>query len=140
MKDFKEKLKELKSVMGKEDAESQARFATLSAELKAVSLTDEEQAAFNEWYRNGMDEVGKEIDRIERKANLREQLDGIIELLPMSYIAKHYFGKSASWLYQRINGNAVRGRVYTLNDEQKATFDAALQDIARQLSSFSISK
>ena len=125
MKDFKEKLKELKSVMGKEDAESQARFATLSAELKAVSLTDE---------------VGKEIDRIERKANLREQLDGIIELLPMSYIAKHYFGKSASWLYQRINGNAVRGRVYTLNDEQKATFDAALQDIARQLSSFSISK
>ena len=138
MKDFKEKLKELKSVMGKEDAESQARFATLSAELKAVSLTDEEQAAFNEWYRNGMDEVGKEIDRIERKANLREQLDGIIELLPMSYIAKHYFGKSASWLYQRINGNAVRGRVYTLNDEQKATFDAALQDIAKQISSFSI--
>ena len=140
MKDFEEKLKELKSVMGKEDAESQARFATLAAELKAASLTDEEQAAFNDWYRNGMDEVGKEIDRIERKANLREQLDGIIELLPMSYIAKHYFGKSASWLYQRINGNAVRGRVYTLNDEQKATFDAALQDIARQLSSFSISK
>ena len=138
MKDIKEKLKELKSVMGKEDAESQARFATLSAELKAVSLTDEEQAAFNEWYRNGMDEVGKEIDRIERKANLREQLDGIIELLPMSYIAKHYFGKSASWLYQRINGNAVRGRVYTLNDEQKATFDAALQDIAKRISSFSI--
>lgn len=138
MKDFKEKLKELKSVMGKEDAESQARFATLSAELKAVSLTDEEQAAFNEWYRNGMDEVGKEIDRIERKANLREQLDGIIELLPMSYIAKHYFGKSASWLYQRINGNKVGGRSYTLNEEQKATFNRALQDIAKRISSFSI--
>ena len=81
--------------------------------------------AFNEWYRNGMDELGKEIDRIERKASIREQLEGIIEFLPMSYIAKHYFGKSASWLYQRINGNTVRGRVYTLNDEQRATFNAA---------------
>ncbi|MDM8155649.1 DUF5053 domain-containing protein [Bacteroides gallinaceum] len=87
-----------------------------------------------------MDELGKEIDRIERKASIREQLEGIIEFLPMSYIAKHYFGKSASWLYQRINGNTVRGRVYTLNDEQRATFNAALQDIARQLSSFSITK
>ena len=96
--------------------------------------------AFNEWYRNGMDELGKEIDRIERKASIREQLEGIIEFLPMSYIAKHYFGKSASWLYRRINGNTVRGRVYTLNDEQRATFNAALQDIARQLSSFSITK
>ncbi len=96
--------------------------------------------AFNEWYRNGMDELGKEIDRIERKASIREQLEGIIEFLPMSYIAKHYFGKSASWLYQRINGNTVRGRVYTLNDEQRATFNADLQDIARQLSSFSITK
>ncbi len=96
--------------------------------------------AFNEWYRNGMDELGKEIDRIERKASIRKQLEGIIEFLPMSYIAKHYFGKSASWLYQRINGNTVRGRVYTLNDEQRATFNAALQDIARQLSSFSITK
>ncbi len=96
--------------------------------------------AFNEWYRNRMDELGKEIDRIERKASIREQLEGIIEFLPMSYIAKHYFGKSASWLYQRINGNTVRGRVYTLNDEQRATFNAALQDIARQLSSFSITK
>ena len=56
----------------------------------------------------------------------------------MSYIAKHYFGKSASWLYQRINGNKVDGRVYTLNAEQKATFNRALQEIAKRISSFSI--
>ena len=85
-----------------------------------------------------MDELGKEIDRIERKASIREQLEGIIEFLPMSYIAKHYFGKSASWLYQRINGNKVGGRSYTLNEEQKATFNRALQDIAKRISSFSI--
>lgn len=138
MKDFQEKLNELKSVMGKEDAQSQARFAELAAELKSASLTDEEQAAFNEWYRTGMDELGRELDRIEQKASIREQLEGTMELIPISYIAKHYFGKSASWLYQRINGNKVRGRVYTLNDEQKATFNDALQDIAKQIRSFSI--
>ena len=138
MKDFQEKLNELKSVMGKEDAQSQARFAELAAELKSASLTDEEQAAFNEWYRTGMDELGRELDRIEQKASIREQLEGTMELIPISYIAKKYFGKSASWLYQRINGNKVRGRVYTLNDEQKATFNDALQDIAKQIRSFSI--
>lgn len=138
MKDFQDKLNELKSVMGKEDAQSQARFAELAAELKSASLTDEEQAAFNEWYRTGMDELGQELDRIERKASIREQLEGTMELIPVSYIAKKYFGKSASWLYQRINGNKVRGRVYTLNDEQKATFNDALQDIANQIRSFSI--
>ena len=138
MKDFQEKLNELKSVMGREDAQSQARFAELAAELKAAPLTDDEQAAFNEWYRTGMDELGQELDRIERKATIREQMEGTMQLIPISYIAKHYFGKSASWLYQRINGNKVRGRSYTLNDEQKATFNEALQDIAKQISSFSI--
>lgn len=138
MKDFEEKLKELKAVMGKTDDRSQARFADLLTELQAAPLTDEEQAAFNNWYCCGMDELGQELDRIEQKASIREQMEGTMQLIPISYIAKKYFGKSASWLYQRINGNKVRGRVYTLNDEQKATFNDALQDIARQISSFSI--
>lgn len=138
MKDFNEKLNELKTVMGKTDERSQTRFSELFAELQAAPMTDEEQAAFNAWYSSGLNELGQELDRIEQKASIREQMEGTLPLIPVSYIAKKYFGKSASWLYQRINGNKVRGRVYTLNDEQKATFNDALQDIARQISSFSI--
>ena len=53
----------------------------------------------------------------------------------MSYIAKHYFGKSSAWLSQRINGTLVRGKAYTLNDEQKRIFNNALQDISSRIGS-----
>lgn len=47
--------------------------------------------------------------------NLRAQIAGeTYRLLPLSYIAEHYFGKSAAWLSQRLNGTLVRGRSYTL--------------------------
>ena len=54
------------------------------------------------------------------------------------YIARHYFGKSAAWLQQRLYGYKVRGRVYTLSTDDRRKFDAALRDIAEQIRSFSI--
>lgn len=62
----------------------------------------------------------------------------VADILPLSYIAKNYFGKSAAWLYQRINGNKVRGKVYTLNREEVDTFNRALKEIGNKISSLSI--
>lgn len=84
------------------------------------------------------DELKKEIKELDDKLTIRVQLKKSIELLPMSYIAKQYFGKSASWLYQRINGNKVRGKVYTLSENEISIFNKALNDIARQISALSI--
>lgn len=69
---------------------------------------------------------------------IKEQLKDKYEILPISYIAKNYFNKSTAWLYQRINGTKVRGRVYTLNEKEKSIFNDALQDIAKQIGSLSI--
>lgn len=69
---------------------------------------------------------------------IKEQLKDSYEILPISYIAKNYFNKSSAWLYQRINGTKVRGRVYTLNEKEKSIFNDALQDIAKQIGSLSI--
>ena len=69
----------------------------------------------------------------------RTERDSRYDLLPISYIAQHYFGKSKAWLYQRLNGNKVRGKVYTLNDEQKNIFNSAVKDIARQIGSVQLS-
>ena len=66
---------------------------------------------------------------------LREQIQEYYELLPLAYIARQYFGKTRSWLYQRLNGYSVRGKVYSLNDEQKAIFNNAVQDIAQTIGS-----
>ena len=59
--------------------------------------------------------------------NVIEEIRDSLDILPLSYIAKHYFGKSASWLYQRINGNKVRGKVYTLNKEEIEIFNKAFK-------------
>lgn len=77
-----------------------------------------------------IEETKEDID------NLRSQMGDIYELLPLKYIAESYFGKTKAWLYQRLNGYEVRGRVYTLNAEQKKLFNAACRDIAERIGSF----
>lgn len=133
MRTIEEILKEMKPLMGTDNPAEREKLDALAAELNNCELTEEEKTFAQAWWNSGMDEIRQDI------AALRQQIkEDDYKLIPMSYIAKHYFGKSASWLYQRINGNKVGGRSYTLNEEQKATFNRALQDIAKRISSFSI--
>lgn len=133
MRTVEDILKEMKPLMGTDNPAERERLDALTAELNARKLTDDEKAMAQAWWNGGVDEIKQDI------ATLRSQIEeDDYKLIPISYIAKKYFGKSASWLYQRINGNKVGGRSYTLNAEQKATFNAALQDIADRIRSFSI--
>lgn len=119
--------------MGTDNPAEREKLDALTAELNNRELTEEEKNFAQAWWNSGMDEIKQDITILRQQIN-----EDTYQLIPMSYIAKHYFGKSASWLYQRINGNKVGGRTYTLNEEQKATFNRALQDIAKRISSFSI--
>lgn len=72
--------------------------------------------------------------------NLREEASReAYSLLPLSYIARTYFGKSSAWLLQRLNGYAVRGKVYSLSEEQKGVFNRALTEIAQKIGSIQLS-
>ncbi len=124
---------ELKSLMGKTDKASEERRDEISLWLKGNSANEEVKEAYNRFMTEGLAEVKSGVDK------LREQIDSRYDLLPISYIAQHYFGKSKAWLYQRLNGNKVRGKVYTLNDEQKNIFNSAVKDIARQIGSVQLS-
>ena len=64
---------------------------------------------------------------------IREKLASVLPAISMSYIAKNYFGKSRSWLCQRINGLAVNGKEARFTESEKATLDLALKDIAGSL-------
>ena len=124
---------ELKSLMGKTDKASGERRDEISLWLKENSANEEVKEAYSRFMNEGLAEVKSGVDK------LREQIDSRYDLLPISYIAQHYFGKSKAWLYQRLNGNKVRGKVYTLNDEQKNIFNSAVKDIARQIGSVQLS-
>ena len=74
----------------------------------------------------------------EETEHIRQQLGEIPEILSMSYIAKNYFGKSRTWLYQRVNGNKVNGKpAYFTRSERKQLQDA-LQDIGKKLSAITL--
>ena len=112
---------ELKNLMGKTDDASNHRREEIGLWIRANNDKKEVVDAYNKFMAEGLAEAEADVERI------RMQIATRYELLPIAYIAKHYFGKSRSWLYQRINGNKVRGRVYTLNEEQKAVFNLAVK-------------
>ena len=81
--------------------------------------------------------TGRNLQRIDGEIlSIKAQLGEYYEVLPLSYIAKTFFGKSPAWLYQRINGIPVRGRVYSLNEEQKRIFNTAMEQLAKFYGSF----
>ena len=127
MRSVQDILAEMKPLMGSLDAEERKKLNAL-----------EDKAAAKVWYEEGLGEIEKSITHIEHELKIRDQLKEVADILPLSYIAKNYFGKSAAWLYQRINGNKVRGKVYTLNREEVDTFNRALKEIGNKISSLSI--
>lgn len=138
MRSVQDILAEMKPLMGSSDAEERKKLNVLEEELKKIQLTAEDKTAAKVWYEEGLGEIEENIGHIEHELKIRDQLKEVADILPLSYIAKNYFGKSAAWLYQRINGNKVRGKVYTLNREEVATFNRALKEIGNKISSLSI--
>lgn len=129
----KEILEELKKLYGSTEAEDRLRMEQLEKELATIPMTEEEQEYARKWWLQGTEEVRSEMQE------LRQRIDeDAYKLLPVSYIANKYFNKSAAWLYQRINGTPVRGKIYTLNEEDRKTFNRAVQEIAQKIGSVSV--
>lgn len=59
------------------------------------------------------------------------ELDGIINL---SALARQYFGRSQSWISQRIHGCTVMNKQMEFKEDEYAQLAEAYRDIARKLS------
>lgn len=129
MTETEKKLKEYESLIGVEGPEADKKRNEIISWLEAWGDDDAKDAAEKLITRN--------LERIDGEIlTIRQQLGDIYDLLPISYIAEHYFGKSSSWLYQRINGYKIRGHVYTLNEEQKQTLNRAMSEIGSFIGSY----
>lgn len=107
-------------------------------DMKALYTKPEEKEAIRKHLDSKLNEIENRTETLDKSITLREQMSEIIDLIPISYIAKNYFGKSRAWLYQRINGYKVRGHVYTLNEKEIETFNRALKDISNKIGSLSV--
>ena len=132
MEDIKILLEEYESLAGNTDAKSEERKNEIIAKLETMDKDAVAEVA--------KPFVEENAARLEDEVNtLRSQMDAEdYKLLPISYIAKTYFGKSASWLLQRLNGYQVRGKVYALNQKQKGIFNQAVKEIGNRISALQL--
>lgn len=125
-------LKEYASLAGKEDEKSETRKTEILNYIK-LHADDSDREEAKAFINQKMEQLQSEV------LTLRDQLaEDDYKLLPLRCIAQKYFGKSAAWLSQRLNGSEVRGHVYTLNAEQKSIFNRAVQEIGQRISSLQL--
>lgn len=67
---------------------------------------------------------------------LHKRMGTLTEVVNLAYIARHYFGKTRQWLYQRLKGQLVNGKPAMFTKTEEATFFKALHEIGLQLATF----
>lgn len=136
---LKEELRKLHDIAHSGTSDAMEKYTVLMGEISQKYTSQEDADMIADFLINGYKELSAEAEELNTYVNLKQQIAPYIEIIPIAYIAKKYFGKSTSWLSQRINGSKVRGRVYTLNKKDMETFNFALRDISEKLGSLSIS-
>lgn len=96
---------------------------------KIEAMPAEDRKTFTDATKEGLDAVKSDLQDVK----LALELGDIANALSLSYIAKVYFGKSKTWLYQRLNRNKVNGKPAQFTDEERKRFAEALQDLSRRI-------
>ena len=138
MKGLKEELDELREIFRNITPETEEEYKKRFLSIQERYTSPEEVEAINEFMMSLYKVMDEKVEEVERLLTIQEQLRPFKEILPMSYIARTYFGKSSAWLQQRIYGYKVRGKVYTLSEKDIETLNFALQDISKKIGSLSI--
>ena len=84
--------------------------------------SDDDKKTIADFISGRMQDIDNRIEILEERT-IRLQMQEVSDVISLSYLAKHYFNKSRSWLYQRMI----------------ATLNRALKDISEKLGSLSIS-
>jgi len=105
---------------------AEEKLNSLIAEYRLLK-TEEEKKGFDEKMRHTLSEISPEerkkfrnaflisarqtlakAKELKEEAEIKLLLNGVDNYLSLSQIAQDYFGKSRSWLYQRINGKPAQ--------------------------------
>ncbi|WP_320914510.1 DUF5053 domain-containing protein [Butyricimonas paravirosa] len=125
----KEMLKKMKEDFRKLKTEEEREKFVKESGNRLDKMTDEEMERLTDAVEADLKEMKVRVDEIL----VREKMEAILPMISVSYLAKHYFGKSSSWLYQRINGNKVHGKPakFTAQELEKLRF--ALKEISQNI-------
>lgn len=128
-------MKEQLELLRKQFHEAKTSSEKTKIKKEMLALLEENPEEFA----NSMLDIGNRIVEEAEALLLKDKLKEVSKIVSISYIAKEYFGKSRSWLHQRINGNIVNGRPTALSDSELETLNFAFQDITKKLGSVRVS-
>ncbi|MDR3246916.1 MAG: DUF5053 domain-containing protein [Prevotellaceae bacterium] len=134
MMDMDNELKKIAALMAAHDTDG---FRTFLNEL-FQRCDSEQKKIITHFVEDELMKSTKKIESVVSDAQIRQQLSEVMDVLPLSHIAKAYFNKSRFWLYQRVNGNIVNGKRACFTADEIKTFNFALQDISRKIGSVAI--
>ena len=104
-------------------------------------MTPEEKAIFNKEFVEDqlrmLAAMDEDIADLRAEA-LRKKMGEMPKFVNMSQIARVYFGKSQSWLMQRINGNKVNGKEARFTPAEAKQLEAAFHDLGHKFLALSL--
>lgn len=101
------------------------------------NMSDAEKDLYGSNVAADIDKVLKVVDEdLEalKAEKIRSAMGELGDAISFAYIAKHYFGKSQSWLTQRLNGSKVNGKTARFNKSELIQFQNAIHDLGHKLS------
>lgn len=132
---MKEQIEELKRLVAAHDERG---AMALLRDMTATATTPEDKAAIDDLAKALLTDARTDLEAVQTETEAlltRDRLGELSEAINLSYIARVYFGKSRSWLHQRLNGNKVNGREVRFTPEEQHTFLRALDDIGSRIAS-----
>ena len=101
------------------------------------NLSEEEKELYGSNIAADIDKILKVVDEdleVLKAEKIRSAMGELGSAISFAYIAKHYFGKSQSWLTQRLNGSKVNGKIARFNKSELIQLQNAIHDLGRKLS------
>lgn len=68
-----------------------------------------------------------------KETELSVDLGAIPEYISMSYLAQRFFGRSRSWLHNKLKGNFANGKPIAFNPQERAELKKALETLASEI-------
>jgi oligoendopeptidase F len=112
--------------------ETEEQKANFDKRFKADidSLSETEREKFSDTFYNA---AVKEVDQAKnfiKYAKVRMMLEPIINYISLAEIARSDFNKTRQWLYMKLNGNTVNGKIAEFTNNEIGIMADALQRIS----------
>ena len=102
------------------------------------ALSETEKELVRDAFLKSLDNVIDEGKILLKEVDLKIEMLEISKFISLSQVAKKYFGKSRTWLYQRLYGYSVNGKPAQFTPAERQTLATALKDIAQMAQNTSL--